>query len=273
MIPNRLTTGVMLFAMAAARWVAPDDAALAQRPAWSAAVLIFLGVVMLALAAINMMAVRQIGPATAEIFGGPRTVIIYVVSSACGFILSSLAGAYMPALPIIGGAPATLGASAAIFGLVGALMYYGRRSGSSVMTSQLTSWVMSMVIFGLVVPRIDNYAHAGGFAGGYLLGMWLDPLKPERVSHVIGALICLVATVAACGAWFILLHRKAHLDPAWAREHVPWHFDHHMGPDQDQNWGIALDWYDRLAGTRVRYVGTAREAADQARQASRAAKR
>jgi rhomboid protease GluP len=145
----------------------------------------------------NMMAMRQIGPATEEIYGVSRTVIIYVVSSACGFLLSSVAGAVMPPLPIIGGASYTLGASAAIFGLVGALMYYGRRSGSSLMTSQLTSWVMSMVIFGVVVPGIDNYAHAGGFAGGYLLAMWLDPLKPERVNHMIVALICLGATVAA----------------------------------------------------------------------------
>ena len=59
MIPILLTTGVMLFVMAAARWIAPEDAALAQMPAWSAGVLIFLGLVMLTLAAINMMAVRH----------------------------------------------------------------------------------------------------------------------------------------------------------------------------------------------------------------------
>jgi rhomboid protease GluP len=156
----------------------------------------------------NMMAVRQIGPATADVYGGSRLIIIYVVSSACGFLLSSAAGAFMPPLPIIGGASYTLGASAAIFGLVGALMYYGRRGGSSLMTSQLTSWVMSMVLFGLLVPGIDNYAHAGGFAGGYVVGMWLDPLKPERVNHMIGALICLVATVGAIvGSYvFVLTH-------------------------------------------------------------------
>lgn len=59
MIPILLTTGVMLFVMAAARWMVPEDAALAQMPAWSAGVLIVLGVVMLGLAAINMMAVRH----------------------------------------------------------------------------------------------------------------------------------------------------------------------------------------------------------------------
>lgn len=151
----------------------------------------------------NMMVVRQIGPITADIYGGSRLVIIYVVSSACGFLLSSIAGLVIPGVPIIGGAPATLGASAAVFGLVGSLMYYGRRGGSSLMTSQLTSWVVSMAIFGLIVPGIDNYAHAGGFAGGYLVGMWLDPLRPQRLSHMVGAIVCLIATVLAILASFI----------------------------------------------------------------------
>jgi rhomboid protease GluP len=153
----------------------------------------------------NMMALRQIGPAAADIYGGSRVVIIYSLSSACGFLLSSTAGYVMPPLPIIGGAPYTLGASAAIFGLVGALMYYGRRSGSSLMTSQLTSYVVSMAIFGVIVPGIDNYAHAGGFVGGYLVGMWLDPLKPERINHMIGALLCLVATVLAIVASLVFI--------------------------------------------------------------------
>jgi rhomboid protease GluP len=151
----------------------------------------------------NMMVVRQIGPITADIYGGSRLVIIYVVSSACGFLLSSIAGVVMPPLPIIGGAPYTLGASAAVFGLVGALMYYGRRGGSSMMTSQLTSWIVSMAIFGVIVPGIDNYAHAGGFAGGYLVGMWLDPLQPQRMTHMVGAMLCLLATVLAILASFI----------------------------------------------------------------------
>ncbi len=159
----------------------------------------------------NMMALRQIAPAAADIYGGSRVVIIYTVSSACGFLLSSTAGYVMPPLPIIGGAPFTLGASAAIFGLVGALMHYGRRGGSSLMTSQLTSYVVSMAIFGLIVPNIDNYAHAGGFAGGYLVGMWLDPLKPERINHMLGAILCLVATLLAILASLVFVTAQMRL--------------------------------------------------------------
>ena len=59
MIPILLTTGLMLFVMAGGRWIVPEDAALAQMPGWSAAVLIGLGVLMLILAALNMMAVHH----------------------------------------------------------------------------------------------------------------------------------------------------------------------------------------------------------------------
>ena len=84
----------------------------------------------------------------------------------------------MPGLFILRGGQFTVGASAPIFGLLGALVYYGRRTGSSAVGSQAISWAMSMMLFGFLMPGIDNYAHAGGFGGGYLAARLLDPLKP-----------------------------------------------------------------------------------------------
>lgn len=107
------------------------------------------------------------------------------------------------------------------------------------------------------------------------------PQTKERLGAAFGVLVHLplapvapffFATIAVCGAWFVYRHQRAHLDPAWAREHVPWHYDHHMGPDQDCNWGIGFDWYDRLAGTRKPYAGTEREARDLAKRTARAAR-
>jgi len=89
------------------------------------------------------------------------------------------------------GASVTVGASAAIYGLLGALVYYGRRTGSRLVHAQAMSWAISMFVLGLIVPGIDNYAHAGGFIGGFLAGRFLDPLKPERINHIVGALVCL----------------------------------------------------------------------------------
>jgi len=87
-----------------------------------------------------------------------------------------------------------------IFGLLGGLMYYSRRGGSSLMRSALMGYIMSAVVMGILMPGIDNWAHAGGFAGGYLAGILLDPLKPERVDHMVMAGVCLAASAIAVAA-------------------------------------------------------------------------
>ncbi len=61
-------------------------------------------------------------------------------------------------------------------------------------------------------------------------------------------------------------HKRAHLDPAWAQANVPWHYDHHMGPDQDANWCVTRPWADLVLGTRVPYLGTAKHEQDAARR-------
>jgi sterol desaturase/sphingolipid hydroxylase (fatty acid hydroxylase superfamily) len=61
------------------------------------------------------------------------------------------------------------------------------------------------------------------------------------------------------------VHKRAHLDPDWARAHLPWHYDHHMGPNQHANWCVTFPLFDHLLGTRVPYVGSEREAQDRAR--------
>jgi rhomboid protease GluP len=148
----------------------------------------------------NMMWVRDLGPAVADVFGAGRMVIIYTLAGVCGFTLSSVAGAYFPPLPLLSGAQFTLGASASIFGLLGALVYYGRRTGSHLVHGTALRYAIIMGAFGLIMPGIDNFAHAGGFAGGYLAALALDPLKPERIDHIVMALICLAATALAIAA-------------------------------------------------------------------------
>jgi rhomboid protease GluP len=101
------------------------------------------------------------------------------------------------------GAFRSVGASAPIFGLLGALMHYGRRGGSSMIHSEAKGYAIALFVFGLIFPGVDNAAHAGGFIGGYLASIWLDPLKPERVNHMLGAVICLVATALAILASFL----------------------------------------------------------------------
>jgi rhomboid protease GluP len=145
----------------------------------------------------NMMWVRQLGPGVAELYGPARLVIIYTVATIAGFFLSSVAGAYLAFIPIpmLRGARVTVGASAAIFGLLGSLVYYGRRTGSSVVGGQALSYALTVGLMGFLMPGVDNYAHLGGFAGGYYTAQLLDPLKPERTDHMLIAIACLAATV------------------------------------------------------------------------------
>jgi rhomboid protease GluP len=148
----------------------------------------------------NMYWVRMLGPATADIIGPARTVIIYVVSGVAGFLLSSAMGYYGGPIPMLRGANITIGASASIFGLLGALVHYGRLSGSSLIRGQATQYAVILFVFGFFMPGIDNYAHAGGFAGGYAASAVFNPLTRERGDHILLAVVCLVATFLSIGA-------------------------------------------------------------------------
>jgi rhomboid protease GluP len=68
-----------------------------------------------------------------------------------------------------------------------------------------TAWQYAIILFlfGLFMMGVDNWAHAGGFVGGYAVALWLNPSKRERVDHLVGALVCLVASAAAV-AWSVV---------------------------------------------------------------------
>lgn len=64
-------------------------------------------------------------------------------------------------------------------------------------------------------------------------------------------------------------HRKCHIDVEWCKKHMPWHYDHHMAPNQHANWGVTTDFFDRLFGTKELYLGTEREIQLRKRQEAR----
>jgi rhomboid protease GluP len=146
----------------------------------------------------NMMGVRNLAPATAHLYGAARTVIIYTVAATTGFLVSSTVGAFGPSF--LRGAGFTVGASAPLCGLIGALWWYGHRSGSSQITQQVKQMALGILVFGFVIQGIDNWAHLGGLAGGWITARILDPLTPERGDHVVIALVCLALSVASVAA-------------------------------------------------------------------------
>jgi rhomboid protease GluP len=142
----------------------------------------------------NVLWIRQLGPEIANLYGAGRMVLIYTIAGITGFTLSSVLG--LIGIPFFG-AMITVGASASIFGFLGALVHHGRRTGSSHTRQAGLQYALFMGVMGFVFPGVDNAAHLGGFVGGYLASLVLDPLKPERIDHIVAAVVCLVVTFAA----------------------------------------------------------------------------
>lgn len=136
----------------------------------------------------NMLAIRQLAPLVIREFGINRTIVLYTLGGVGGFCLSTLAGVRF-----------TIGASAALCSLIGALLYYGKSRGGIYgqnIFSQIGGWALSIGIFGFIVPGINNWGHGGGMLAGALLGYLLGytDKKREKFSHKILAMICLAAT-------------------------------------------------------------------------------
>ena len=159
----------------------------------------------------NMYIVQSFAPAVAEYYGAGRMIIIYTVACITGFVFSSVAMLIYPYIPFgwllsyvgLAGAQLTIGASASVFGLLGALWYYGRRTGSTALAQQMKFYAIMFVVFGIVMRGVDNQAHLGGFVGGYLVAKFLDPLKPERGDHLLLAVVCIALTAIAVTVSFV----------------------------------------------------------------------
>ncbi len=65
------------------------------------------------------------------------------------------------------------------------------------------------------------------------------------------------AALAVSGVTYYHVHKRSHLDGAWAKRHLRWHFDHHMGGDQDANYCVTFPLMDYVMGTRKTHVPTA----------------
>jgi len=105
----------------------------------------------------NMVITRQYLPHVVELYGTARAWVIFVIAGIVGFAVSNLAAV-----------PYTIGASGAIFGLLAALIVYGRRTRQHAVAQQLWMSAGVMFLFGFVMPSVNNWAHAGGFAGGFV---------------------------------------------------------------------------------------------------------
>ena len=145
----------------------------------------------------NMIAFRQLAPLVAREYGVYRMFIIYTLSGIIGFRISYLAGVTF-----------TRGASAAICGLMGSILYYGKSRGGIYGQSiykQVAGWAVVLFLFGLIMPGINNWGHGGGIVAGIILGFFLGyrERKEENLFHKILTGFCVVLTVIVLG-WAIV---------------------------------------------------------------------
>lgn len=145
----------------------------------------------------NMLALRQLAPLMLHEFGIERSIVIYSLGSIGGFLVSALAGVNL-----------TIGASAAVCSLIGALLYYGKSRGGTYGTaifSQIGGWAVGIALFGFLFPGINNWGHGGGMAAGALLAWLLGyrEVRRESAAQRLMAKICIIATALVL-AWSVL---------------------------------------------------------------------
>ncbi len=143
----------------------------------------------------NSWVLFDLGAEVEQVYGTSRMIVFYFVATVCGFFLSShMTHGF------------SLGSSAGIFGLIGAMLAFGLTDKSS-LGAAIKSLYMRWLIYGLVlsfIPGVDIYAHIGGLVGGFAAGylastprarlMWKEPL-------IQGAAVLCVALTAAAFAY------------------------------------------------------------------------
>ncbi len=128
----------------------------------------------------NTLVLVDIGSQVEEVYGSARFLFLYIFTGIAGFVASTLYDLYR------GFAPMGIGASGALMGLIGLMLAITyRRSGMMMqqLRSNLFRWLIYIGAFGLLVPGIDNAAHLGGLAAGFLLGRVTPDRQPANVAE------------------------------------------------------------------------------------------
>ena len=137
----------------------------------------------------NMYALWIIGSQLESFIGKSRYLLVYLFSAICASLLSIT----------MNGNVASVGASGAIFGLLGALLYFGyhyRVYLGGVIKSQIIPIIVINLVLGFMMPDVDNAAHIGGLIGGCLMmmgvGVQYKSSTSEKINGCIMSIIYLI---------------------------------------------------------------------------------
>lgn len=128
----------------------------------------------------NMYALYILGSQVENYFGKVKYIIIYIISAITASLLSMLLNMNT----------ASIGASGAIFGLMGALLYFGinyRLYLGTALTKEILPVIVLNLLLGFSLSGVDNFAHLGGLIGGFLttMAVGMSTKKGDRVNGII----------------------------------------------------------------------------------------
>ena len=131
---------------------------------------------------VNMYSLVALGNQIETFFGKAKFLIIYFISGIAGGLLSAAAGGVT-----------SVGASGAIFGLLGSMLYFGfhyRAYFGQAVKLQILPVIAINLAIGFMMPNIDNWCHIGGLVGGFLITMALGVNGKSKKSDQINGTIC-----------------------------------------------------------------------------------
>lgn len=137
----------------------------------------------------NMYALYVAGSQIEYIYGRVKYIFIYLISAIMGSLFT---------VALSGDNVVAAGASGAIFGLFGSLLYFGynyRGYMGNALISQIVPVVALNIFIGFSNPNIGNAAHIGGLIGGYLISMVLGAnINEENKNRLNGIIITIILT-------------------------------------------------------------------------------
>lgn len=145
----------------------------------------------------NMYALYALGPQIEKFYGRKRYLLIYLGSALLGSLLS-----------VVLTNNVSVGASGAIFGLFGAMLYFGykyRATLDGFLRSGIIPVIVINLLLGFMIPGIDVYGHIGGLLGGLVLSYAFGVVNKENKKDKINGLIIYVILV---GVLFMMLMQK-----------------------------------------------------------------
>lgn len=135
----------------------------------------------------NMAWLSYLSPTVAKGYGAGRLVSIYTLTTITSSLLTSFVAQFWTTLPAsVSGSFFSVGASGGVFGLLGALIIYGQRSGQRQILQQALVLSIASFVLSAFVGRVDHWGHLGGWIGGYGLGLtpWFNPNQPQQLYHL-----------------------------------------------------------------------------------------